>query len=176
LHRLGHSADVRTARQVSCHARARESFYENAGAAIRETRYLKDASEYTCAMKIRCDRLLRFAFFLRNEENELVAFDGCVYRSQRCLSSDKERDHDVRKNHDVPQRQHGYAGFGLNFLAVPCEFLRQLRFLLAPVRRDFEQRLCSVGDAGLGDSHLDDVLAAWKIEHHFHQHFLENCT
>src|SRR5688572_25553322 len=51
---------------------------------------------------------------------------------------------------------------------------KRLRFLLAPERRDLEQRLCAVRDAGLGDFYFHDVLAARKIEHHFHEHFLED--
>src|SRR5687768_813303 len=51
-----------------------------------------------------------------------------------------------------------------------------LRFFLAPERRDLEQRLGAVGDAGFSDLDLDDILAAREIEHDLHQHFLENCA
>src|SRR5688572_1820105 len=51
-----------------------------------------------------------------------------------------------------------------------------LRFFLAPERRDLEQRLGAVGDAGFSDLDLDHILAAREIEHDLHQHFLENCA
>src|SRR4026207_298682 len=51
-----------------------------------------------------------------------------------------------------------------------------LSFLLAPNGRDLEQRLGAIGDARLSHLHLDHILSAGKVEHHFHQHFFENCA
>src|SRR6266478_9088463 len=49
-----------------------------------------------------------------------------------------------------------------------------LRFLLTPDGRDLEQRLRAVGDARLGHLHLDHVLSARKVEHHFHENLFED--
>src|SRR5258705_3769495 len=49
-----------------------------------------------------------------------------------------------------------------------------LSFLLAPDRRDLEQRLGAVGDARFGDLHLDHILSAGKVEHHFHENLFQD--
>ena len=79
---LGHSADVCAARDVARDARPGESLDENARATVRESRYLKNASENAGAMEVSSSGLLRLAFLLRDEENELVAFDCRIDRGE----------------------------------------------------------------------------------------------
>src|SRR5690349_14294025 len=49
-----------------------------------------------------------------------------------------------------------------------------LRFLFLSLRRDLEHRRRPERDARLGDFHLDDVLAARKLEHHVHEDLFED--
>jgi len=69
--------------------------------------------------------LLRFAFFLGNEKDELVCFDSCIDRCERRLTADKQRDDYIRKDYDIAERENGDAGFGLHLFAVTREFVSQ---------------------------------------------------
>src|SRR5690349_21681374 len=57
-----------------------KTFDKNASAAVRKSCDLENASDYPGAVQICSGWLLNIAFFLRNEEDELVSVDGRIYR------------------------------------------------------------------------------------------------
>jgi hypothetical protein len=63
-------------------------------------------------------RLLRVAFFLGDEKNELVGFDSSIDRSERCRPADEKRDYDIWKNNDIAEGQNGNTITRLHTLAV----------------------------------------------------------
>ena len=69
--------------------------------------------------------LLCLAFFLRNEQDELVSFDSGVDRCKRWLPAYEQRDDYIWKDYDIAERENGDAGFGLHLLAVTREFVSQ---------------------------------------------------
>jgi hypothetical protein len=115
-------ANVRTGRRISRDLGAREPLDQNASASIWETHNLKDSSEHADAMQICSARLLRFAFFLRDEENQLIAFDCRIDCSKRCGPANKQGDNYIGKNNNVTKRENGYTLSCLDSLTVANEF------------------------------------------------------
>jgi hypothetical protein len=118
LRRLHARQHEGTARDVSGDLGASEAFDEHARAAVWKSRNLKDSPDYTDAMKICGARFLRFAFFLGDEQNELVSFCRRLDCCERWLSADEQRNDYIGKNDDFAKGQHRNARFHLKLFAV----------------------------------------------------------
>jgi hypothetical protein len=108
-HRRGHRLDDRAqavvARHVPGDAGARDPLDEHAHRASAEPRQLPDARDDSDPVEIGRRGLLGLRVALRDEQHEPILLVRGLERRQRRRPPDEERHDDVRKHHDVPQRQ-----------------------------------------------------------------------
>ncbi len=80
--------------------------------AVRQLQELQDGRNGAHPVQILALRIVDVGLFLRDQEDALVRLHGKIERDDRFFPADEQRDHHVRIDHDVAQRQHRHGGIG----------------------------------------------------------------
>ena len=82
--------------------------------AVGELEQLQDGRHRPDAVQILALRVVDVGLLLGDEKNALVRLHRKIERNDRLLPADEQRDHHVRIDHHVAQRQHRHAVVGGN--------------------------------------------------------------
>ena len=93
-------------------ARAIDAFDQHLDGAVGELEHLQDGRHGAEAVQVLELRIIDVGLLLRHQHDALVGPHGRIERLDRLLAAHEQRDHHVRIDHDVAQRQHGYGWTG----------------------------------------------------------------
>ncbi len=95
-------------------ARALDALDQHLDGAVGELEQLQDRGHGADAVQVLQLRIVDVGLLLRDQQDALVGLHGHVERQDRLLAADEQRDHHVRIDHHVAQRQHRDGGGGLS--------------------------------------------------------------
>ena len=107
---------------------ARDALDQHLDRAVGELEQLQDGRDRADGVEVAALRIVDVGLLLRDEQDLLVAPHGLVEGEDRLVAADEQRDHHVRVDHDVAQRQDRHAGGhgstrGRAFLFRHCRIL-----------------------------------------------------
>jgi hypothetical protein len=77
--------------------------------AVRQLEQLQDRGQRPDGIQVARLRIVHVGLLLRHQQDLLVAAHGLVEGADGLRTTDEQRNHHVRVNHHVPQRQHRQA-------------------------------------------------------------------
>ena len=88
-------------------------------------------------------RIVDVGLFLGDQQDALVGLHGQIQRHDGLFPADEQRDHHVRIDDHVTQRQHGHAGVGWDWCrGIDCGFVAHGASLVVVARTDTVEGTC----------------------------------